>query len=49
MSLAGVSSPLAPLALVTEKSREARIRLALLDAASFGGTYAALIFAAPEN
>lgn len=45
----GVSSPLAPLALVTEKSREARIRLALLDAASFGGTYTALIFAAPEN
>ncbi|SEM77913.1 3-oxoacyl-[acyl-carrier-protein] synthase II [Syntrophus gentianae] len=45
----GVSSPLAPLALVTGKSRETTIRLALLDAASFGGTYAALVFAAPEN
>ncbi len=45
----GVSFPLAPLALVTGKSRETRIRLTLLDAASFGGTYAALVFAAPED
>jgi len=45
----GVISPLAPLALVTGESRNVGIRLALLDAASFGGTYAALIFAAPRT
>lgn len=44
----GVFSPLAPLALVTGESRNAAIRLALLDSASFGGTYAALVFAAPS-
>jgi len=43
----GVSSPPASLGLVAGESREAGIRLALLNAASFGGTYAALVFATP--
>jgi 3-oxoacyl-[acyl-carrier-protein] synthase II len=45
----GTTLPLPSLALVTGKSRDAAIRLALLNAASYGGTYAALIFAAPGN
>jgi 3-oxoacyl-[acyl-carrier-protein] synthase II len=45
----GVTSPLAPLALVKGESRETAISLALLDAASFGGTYASLVFAATAD
>jgi 3-oxoacyl-[acyl-carrier-protein] synthase II len=44
----GLSTPLAHLAVVTGESREATTRLALLNATSFGGTYAELVFAAPS-